>query len=59
MRPLEFFDYIYSLCEPHFESQIEVIKAQEQILSDKLEGLRLSYILASMPGPEIEQMVDT
>ncbi len=33
MRPLEFFDHIYSLCEPHFESQAEVIKAQEEILS--------------------------
>lgn len=54
MRPLEFFDHIYSLCEPYFESQAEVIKAQEEILSEKLEHLRLSFILANMSGPEIE-----
>lgn len=36
----EFFDYLYSVCEPHFEEQLKVIAQHEEYRSYEISQLK-------------------
>lgn len=37
LTPLEFFDHIYKLCEPHFEEQMKIIASYDEYRSYEIE----------------------
>lgn len=58
LEPLELFDYIHSVCEPHFESQLEVIATADSYRADQLEYERNDRYWKMMTGTEKENWLN-
>lgn len=41
LAPLDFFDHLYKLCEPHFEAQLKIIATYEEYRSYEIDQLRI------------------